>query len=125
MEKQEAMELLEKYDEAVGSFSLSKTMQASKELKNAISAIFTVDQFASILAAGSDRVKILPCAEGDIVWATDSKPPIPLRVSGFAMLLCNDEIDVTDYERLENWGAIIHPSREAALAAQEGAEHER
>ncbi len=128
MEKQEVMELLKKYDEAVASFSLSKTMQASEELRSAIRAIFTADQFADIMAAGPDRVVVMQYKRGDRIYIIDPKVKSSIRVTRLESYLIyprKSGIDIlVKCTANSSWHDIknVHPDREAALAAKEGTE---
>lgn len=61
------------------------------------------------------RLVILPCKEGDTVFAAETSPVIPLSVRSVGVYL--EGADGGDWESLENFGETVFLTREAAEAA--------
>lgn len=66
------------------------------------------------------RVIILPCKVGDVLYAAESAPVIPLHVMEVAIYLALEGEDDGDYERISNIGKTVFLTRaEAEKALQE------
>lgn len=69
------------------------------------------------------RVGMLPCKVGDVLYAAESAPVIPLHVMDVAIYLALEGEDGGDYERISNIGKTVFLTREEAekaLAKMEG-----
>ena len=66
------------------------------------------------------RVVVLPCKVGDVLYAAESAPVIPLHVMEVAIYLALEGEDDGDYERISNIGKTVFLTRaEAEKALQE------
>lgn len=63
------------------------------------------------------RVVVLPCKVGDVLWAAESAPVIPLHVMEAAIYLALEGEDGGDYERISNIGKTVFLTREEAERA--------
>ena len=69
------------------------------------------------------RVVVLPCKVGDVLYAAESAPVIPLHVMEVAIYLALEGEDGGDYERISNIGKTVFLTRaeaEKALQQMEG-----
>lgn len=66
------------------------------------------------------RVVVLPCKVGDVLYAAESAPVIPLHVMEVAIYLALEGEDGGDYERISNIGKTVFLTREEAERALEG-----
>lgn len=66
------------------------------------------------------RVVVLPCKVGDVLYAAESAPAIPLHVMEVAIYLALEGEDGGDYERISNIGKTVFLTREEAEKAMEG-----
>ena len=66
------------------------------------------------------RVLILPCKVGDVLYAAESDPVIPLHVMEVAIYLALEGEDGGDYERISNIGKTVFLTREEAENAMKG-----
>lgn len=63
------------------------------------------------------RVVVLPCKVGDVLYAAESAPVIPLHVMEVAIYLALEGEDGGDYERISNIGKTVFLTREEAERA--------
>lgn len=63
------------------------------------------------------RVGMLPCKVGDVLYAAESAPVIPLHVMDVAIYLALEGEDGGDYERISNIGKTVFLTREEAKKA--------
>lgn len=63
------------------------------------------------------RVVVLPCKVGDVLYAAESAPVIPLHVMDVAIYLALEGEDGGDYERISNIGKTVFLTREEAKKA--------
>lgn len=66
------------------------------------------------------RVVVLPCKVGDVLYAAESAPVIPLHVMEVAIYLALEGEDGGDYERISNIGKTVFLTREEAEKAMKG-----
>lgn len=79
------------------------------------------DRLRELAEADKDgRVVVLPCKVGDVLYAAESAPVIPLHVMEVAIYLALECEDGGDYERISNIGKTVFLTRaEAENALQE------
>jgi hypothetical protein len=79
------------------------------------------DRLRELAEADKDgRVVVLPCKVGDVLYAAESAPVIPLHVMEVAIYLALEGEDGGDYERISNIGKTVFLTRaEAEKALQE------
>lgn len=79
------------------------------------------DRLRELAEADKDgRVLILPCKVGDVLYAAESAPVIPMHVMEVAIYLALEGEDGGDYERISNIGKTVFlTSEEAEKALQE------
>lgn len=65
------------------------------------------------------RVVVLPCKVGDVLYAAESAPVIPLHVMEVAIYLALEGEDGGDYERISNIGKTVFLTREEAERAMQ------
>lgn len=65
---------------------------------------------------------MLPCKVGDVLYAAESPPVIPLHVMEVAIYLALEGEDGGDYERISNIGKTVFLTREEAEKAMEVSE---
>ena len=83
----------------------------------------TVGRFKELAEADKDRrVVVLPCKVGDVLYAAESPPVIPLHVMEVAIYLALEGEDGGDYERISNIGKTVFLTREEAEKAMEVSE---
>lgn len=76
------------------------------------------ERIRKLLAADKeDRCIILPCKVGDVLYAAESAPVIPLHVMEVAIYLALEGEDGGDYERISNIGKTVFLTREEAELA--------
>lgn len=63
------------------------------------------------------RLVVLPCKVGDVLYAAESAPVIPLHVMEVAIYLALEGEDGGDYERISNIGKTVFLTREEAERA--------
>lgn len=68
------------------------------------------------------RCVVLPCKVGDVLYAAESPPVIPLHVMEVAIYLALEGEDGGDYERISNIGKTVFLTREEAEKAMEVSE---
>lgn len=79
------------------------------------------DRLRELAKADKDeRVVVLPCKVGDVLYAAESAPVIPLHVMEVAIYLALEGEDGGDYERISNIGKTVFLTREEAERAMEG-----
>ena len=80
-----------------------------------------IDRLRELAEADKDgRVVVLPCKVGDVLYAAESAPVIPLHVMEVAIYLALEGEDGGDYERISNIGKTVFLTRaEAEKALQE------
>lgn len=66
------------------------------------------------------RCVVLPCKVGDVLYAAESAPVIPLHVMEVAIYLALEGEDGGDYERISNIGKTVFLTREEAEKAMGG-----
>ena len=80
-----------------------------------------VDRLRELAEADEDgRCVVLPCKVGDVLYAAESAPVIPLHVMEVAIYLALEGEDGGDYERISNIGKTVFLTREEAERAMEG-----
>lgn len=81
----------------------------------------TVGRLKELAVADKDgRCVVLPCKVGDVLYAAESAPVIPLHVMEVAIYLALEGEDGGDYERISNIGKTVFLTRaEAENALQE------
>ena len=81
----------------------------------------TVGRLKELAEADEDgRCVVLPCKVGDVLYAAESAPVIPLHVMEVAIYLALEGEDGGDYERISNIGKTVFLTRaEAENALQE------
>lgn len=83
----------------------------------------TVGRLKELAEADKDRrVVVLPCKVGDVLYAAESPPVIPLHVMEVAIYLALEGEDGGDYERISNIGKTVFLTREEAEKAMEVSE---
>lgn len=93
--------------------------------KNIIDLAFADDtskaeRIRKLVAADDEgRVVVLPCKVGDVLYAAESAPVIPLHVMEVAIYLALEGEDGGDYERISNIGKTVFLTREEAERALE------
>lgn len=73
-------------------------------------------------AEAEDRLVVLPCKVGDIVYGAETSPVIPLHVFEYAVYL--ESAEGGDFEVVSNFGKTVFLTREEAEAALKGGAHE-
>lgn len=63
------------------------------------------------------QLVVLPCKVGDVLYAAESAPVIPLHVMEVAIYLALEGEDGGDYERISNIGKTVFLTREEAERA--------
>ena len=77
-----------------------------------------VDRLRELAEADKDgRCVVLPCKVGDVLYAAESAPVIPLHVMEVAIYLALEGEDGGDYERISNIGKTVFLTREEAEKA--------
>ena len=77
-----------------------------------------VDRLRELAEADEDgRCVVLPCKVGDVLYAAESAPVIPLHVMEVAIYLALEGEDGGDYERISNIGKTVFLTREEAEKA--------
>ncbi len=98
-------------------------METEAGCVRAIARMYGVDtnRLRELAAADRDgRCIILPCKVGDVLYAAESAPVIPLHVMEVAIYLALEGEDDGDYERISNIGKTVFLTRaEAEKALQE------
>ena len=80
----------------------------------------TVGRLKELAEADKDgRVVVLPCKVGDVLYAAESAPVIPLHVMEVAIYLALEGEDGGDYERISNIGKTVFLTREEAERAMQ------
>ena len=80
-----------------------------------------IDRLRELAEADKDgRCVVLPCKVGDVLYAAESAPVIPLHVMEVAIYLALEGEDGGDYERISNIGKTVFLTREEAERAMEG-----
>lgn len=94
---------------------------ALKESKTLTEQLTLLHHIRELAEADKDgRVIILPCKVGDVLYAAESAPVIPLHVMEVAIYLALEGEDDGDYERISNIGKTVFLTRaEAEKALQE------
>lgn len=97
---------------------------ALKESKTLTEQLTLLKHIRELAVADKDgRVGMLPCKVGDVLYAAESAPVIPLHVMDVAIYLALEGEDGGDYERISNIGKTVFLTREEAekaLAEMEG-----
>ncbi len=76
----------------------------------------TPEEVAELAQAQKDgRLVVLPCKVGDVVFAAESNPVIPLTMAYVGAYL--DGADGGDWEKFQNFGKTVFLTREEAEAA--------
>lgn len=77
-----------------------------------------VDRLRELVEADKDgRVVVLPCKVGDVLYAAETDPIIPLHVMAVAIYLEVEGEAYGDYERISNIGRTVFLTREEAELA--------
>ena len=99
------------------------TPEQAANAKTIIESAFADDtskaeRIRKLVAADDEgRVLILPCKVGDVLYAAESAPVIPLHVMEVAIYLALEGEDGGDYERISNIGKTVFLTREEAEKA--------
>ena len=97
--------------------SLWGEWQVMLSVLNSIGGYDRLRELAEADKAG--RVVVLPCKVGDVLYAAESAPVIPLHVMEVAIYLALEGEDGGDYERISNIGKTVFLTREEAERAME------
>lgn len=86
-----------------------------------LESLCSYDRLRELAEADKEgRVVVLPCKVGDVLYAAESAPVIPLHVMEVAIYLALEGEDDGDYERISNIGKTVFLTRaEAEKALQE------
>lgn len=95
--------------------SLWGEWQVMLSVLNSIGGYDRLRELAEADKAG--RVVVLPCKVGDVLYAAESAPVIPLHVMEVAIYLALEGEDGGDYERISNIGKTVFLTREEAERA--------
>lgn len=107
------------YPESVEALKLSMMGKAISEITEFDG--LPIDRLRELAEADKDgRVVVLPCKVGDVLYAAESAPVIPLHVMEVAIYLALEGEDGGDYERISNIGKTVFLTREEAEKAMEG-----
>lgn len=103
------------------------TLQAcaeAREIEETLSGCdYSISRMVELMKADKDgRVVVLPCKVGDVLYAAESPPVIPLHVMEVAIYLALQGEDGGDYERISNIGKTVFLTREEAEKAMEVSE---
>lgn len=96
-------------------------LKESKTLTEQLTLLHHIRELAE--ADKDERVVVLPCKVGDVLYAAESAPVIPLHVMEVAIYLALEGEDDGDYERISNIGKTVFLTRaeaEKALREMEG-----
>ena len=116
--QKEVWERLKAYEDA----GLSPQACANaREIEETLSGCdYSISRMVELMKADKDgRVVILPCKVGDVLYAAESAPVIPLHVMEVAIYLALEGEDGGDYERISNIGKTVFLTREEAEKAME------
>lgn len=107
------------YPESVEALKLSMMGKAISEITEFDG--LPIDRLRELAEADKGgRVVVLPCKVGDVLYAAESAPVIPLHVMEVAIYLALEGEDDGDYERISNIGKTVFLTRaEAEKALQE------
>lgn len=96
----------------------------AREIEETLSGCdYSISRMVELMRADKDgRVLILPCKVGDVLYAAESPPVIPLHVMEVAIYLALEGEDGGDYERISNIGKTVFLTREEAEKAMEVSE---
>ena len=110
-------ERLKQFEDAVQT--PKKAAWAKKTIEMAFSDDMSeVERLRELYKADKDgRVVVLPCKVGDVLYAAESAPVIPLHVMEVAIYLALEGEDGGDYERISNIGKTVFLTREEAEKA--------
>ena len=110
-------ERLKQFEDAVQT--PEKAAWAKKTIEMAFSDDTSeVELLRELYKADKDgRVVVLPCKVGDVLYAAESAPVIPLHVMEVAIYLALEGEDGGDYERISNIGKTVFLTREEAEKA--------
>ena len=104
------------YPESVEALKLSMMGKAISEITEFDG--LPIDRLRELAEADKDgRVVVLPCKVGDVLYAAESAPVIPLHVMEVAIYLALEGEDGGDYERISNIGKTVFLTREEAEKA--------
>lgn len=115
--QKEVWERLKQFEDAVQT--PEKAAWAKKTIEMAFSDDTSeVERLRELYKADKDgRVVVLPCKVGDVLYAAESAPVIPLHVMEVAIYLALEGEDGGDYERISNIGKTVFLTREEAEKA--------
>ena len=107
------------YPESVEALKLSMMGKAISEITEFDG--LPIDRLRELAEADKGgRVVVLPCKVGDVLYAAESAPVIPLHGMEVAIYLALEGEDDGDYERISNIGKTVFLTRaEAEKALQE------
>ena len=91
----------------------------AREIEETLSGCdYSISRMVELMKADKDgRVVVLPCKVGDVLYAAESDPVIPLHVMEVAIYLALEGEDGGDYERISNIGKTVFLTREEAEKA--------
>ena len=94
----------------------------AREIEETLSGCdYSISRMVELMKADRDgRVVVLPCKVGDVLYAAESAPVIPLHVMEVAIYLALEGEDGGDYERISNIGKTVFLTREEAEKAMKG-----
>lgn len=119
--QKEVWERLKAYEDS----SLSPQACAeAREIEETLSGCgYSISRMVELMKADVEgRVVVLPCKVGDVLYAAESPPVIPLHVMEVAIYLALEGEDGGDYERISNIGKTVFLTREEAEKAMEVSE---
>ena len=115
--QKQVWERLKQFEDAVQT--PEKSAWAKKTIEMAFSDDTSeVERLRELYKADKEgRVVVLPCKVGDVLYAAESAPVIPLHVIEVAIYLALEGEDGGDYERISNIGKTVFLTREEAEKA--------
>ena len=117
--QKEVWERLKAYEDAGLS---PQACAEAREIEETLSGCdYSISRMVELMKADRDgRVVVLPCKVGDVLYAAESAPVIPLHVMEVAIYLALEGEDGGDYERISNIGKTVFLTREEAEKAMKG-----
>lgn len=114
--QKEVWERLKAYEDAGLS---PQACAEAREIEETLSGCdYSISRMVELMKADKDgRVVVLPCKVGDVLYAAESAPVIPLHVMEVAIYLALEGEDGGDYERISNIGKTVFLTREEAEKA--------
>lgn len=105
---------------ANGACSQRETWERLKAIEDILGSEYDIDRLRELAQAEKDGLLVvLPCKVGDVLYAAESAPVIPLHVMEVAIYLALEGEDGGDYERISNIGKTVFLTRAEAEKALE------